>query len=621
MKKSIFAIIVAAIACAACVFLWMRGPIQGGRPAQAGETQTIYGAVAADGEIVAADVDIAYAVYVASQIPGYDEMSDFQKIRALREWVYARTDLAGKQEQLLDWPALRKLSLERTFSEFSKNEGGVWCSDVAIILARLYAAAGFDAWIFDYGDPNSLTHSTTFVAVDDAVYLQDAYFNFEYVDDLGNPLPVQNVLERLFNRDAPEISNPPRIKEGLFSTLAQPRYWTGAYEPECAPVQGDEYLCKIAVQLDSFVENHSHVLKSYDFLAQAGWPAKIDYLMFTPIQLVMFPKSNKGSPHFVRGDPHSDKILGLIDDLNERNAAISNSSLSPAVEAKEGLSASLRQKENKAFVQSIFQKIAGYRELPDIEKARALRQWVYENSDLASTVDSRIYDLIIDKPLSESFALFLANDGGVWCGGAAVLLSRVYEAAGFEAWNFGYGDEQTLSHVTTLVEIEGKLYVQDAYFNFEFLENGAPMPFEKVIQATAAGAPPPVASTLTAKDGHFLSAAEAKHWAGNYNPFCSEGEGKTICRAPIRYDRFVEIYFLIDEAYEFLSRKGWPRDAAYLMMEPVFIEEDGEPSKRLRIEALSKGDDSRPAQILSFVREIAEGAGVKNQNITIEGSN
>ena len=79
-----------------------------------------------------------------SEIPDYEGMSDFDKVKAIRRWVYRNVDVAADEKSLIDSPYnLSLLTLDDIILLVRKDVGGYWCGGVAytttvsILLLRM----------------------------------------------------------------------------------------------------------------------------------------------------------------------------------------------------------------------------------------------------------------------------------------------------------------------------------------------------------------------------------------------------------------------------------------------------------------------------------------------------
>ena len=172
---------------------------------------------------------------------------------------------------------------------------------------------------------------------------------------------------------------------------------------------------------------------------------------------------------------------------------------------------------DRNYVASITASISGYEAMTDIEKVRALRLHVYQQTPFENPT---IHDQVVNLPLGDAYAMFAKGVGGVYCGGAAIMLSRVYKAAGFDSWLYDFGDiesDSPTTHQTTLVEVDGDVILQDAYFNYEYVNSrGMPIPFLDLITLIHAGVPPAAKDGVPDKDWLFQSLEEADLWVGPY---------------------------------------------------------------------------------------------------------
>jgi hypothetical protein len=212
--------------------------------------------------------------------------------------------------------------------------------------------------------------------------------------------------------------------------------------------------------------------------------------------------------------------------------------------------------------------------LNDFASARALRRQVFRKLPVAGMPEVWIGDEAVrgTKTLSEGFALFRAADQGVWCQTAAVLLARLYEAAGYRAWVTSYGDPGSLTHTVTLVEVAGHLYIQDPYFNLDYVRaDGSPLPYYEMLRGLAEGRSPKVRQDLDFRLGLFNVRQEAQTWslpALRDEVYCDQ-DGKR-CAFAMTLARFVEVYYKRAEVGAFLKAQGEPDKVEFLMLHPLW---------------------------------------------------
>jgi hypothetical protein len=226
------------------------------------------------------------------------------------------------------------------------------------------------------------------------------------------------------------------------------------------------------------------------------------------------------------------------------------------------------------YVPRITAEISGYNAMSPMQKVQALRVYAYKHTPLAAVQKFLIRRDLAAISLQEVYANFDAEKRGVWCGDTAMLLARIYRAAGFEAWVYNFGKKDLLTHVTTLVKVKREIYLQDAYLNFEYLdEAGQPLPFREVVGLIRDGHPPLAATYVTEKLGYFSNSEQVEHWTGEYyhKASCMAEPGGLKCSAPITLERFLEVFYLMDKTYDFLEVEGWPRQVGYLMLYPISL--------------------------------------------------
>jgi hypothetical protein len=223
---------------------------------------------------------------------------------------------------------------------------------------------------------------------------------------------------------------------------------------------------------------------------------------------------------------------------------------------------------DRDYVASITASISGYEAMTDIEKVRALRLYVYKHTPFENPL---VHDQVVNLPLSDAYAVFAKGVGGVYCGGAAIMLSRVYKAAGFDSWLYDFGDiesDSPTTHQTTLVEVGGDVILQDAYFNYEYVDaHGMPIPFLDLISLIHGGIPPPAKEGVADKDWLFQGLEEADLWVGP-NKTCHNTTTGVRCIAIITLSRFLEMG---PGMLDFLEQVGEPRRFEYLLLHPISL--------------------------------------------------
>jgi hypothetical protein len=226
---------------------------------------------------------------------------------------------------------------------------------------------------------------------------------------------------------------------------------------------------------------------------------------------------------------------------------------------------------DRDYVEGITASIPGYRTMTEIEKVRALRRYVYQHTPLSWTNKFLIHDEVVNLPLREAYSLFDKTAGGVWCGGTAIMLSRVFRAAGFNSWLYNFGVIDGPSHVTTLVEADENIVLQDGYFNIEYVDGqGMPVPFRELISRIRNGAPPAPKDEVANRVVLFKDFTVAERVVGPNRDImtCQTNVAGLRCSAPIALSHYLNLEEERD-LYEFLQSRGWPRQFEFLMLYPI----------------------------------------------------
>lgn len=240
-------------------------------------------ASAQNGPVIdALPADHLYVAGITASISGYERMTAIEKVRSLRLHVYEHTPV-GKplvHDQVINLP------LNDAYAIFAKG-GGVFCGGTSIMLSRVYKAAGFNSWLYDFGEleaaDGETTHETTLVEVDGQVIIQDAYLNFEYVDPQGKPIPFLDVISRT------AAGNPPTPKAGaanrpwLFSSSDESEMYIDHKEAMRCQDAAVGVTCPVTITLSRFFEVDSGILDHLEF---RGYPRQMEYLMLYPIVLI-----------------------------------------------------------------------------------------------------------------------------------------------------------------------------------------------------------------------------------------------------------------------------------------------------------------------------------------------
>jgi hypothetical protein len=238
-------------------------------------------------------------------------------------------------------------------------------------------------------------------------------------------------------------------------------------------------------------------------------------------------------------------------------------------------------------------------------KVRKLRRRVYR--DLPVATWNRVAEFDCRRPYAELARLFARGDRGVLSGGAALALWRAATERGLRAWCYDCGFPESLTHMVTVVEVDGALEVHDAFFNLRY-----PVAFHTLLDCLRAGVA--VAAEAERRDRKLYLADPGFEPEALMRWLEAHAERELAPRGGLRrfellWDQaaFAATSAEIEPAWRDLEAHGHSRDLVYLMLHPLAVF-DGEQHHRDRdLMPLVGGRDlSSPAAALR--REAAQRA-------------
>lgn len=218
------------------------------------------------------------------------------------------------------------------------------------------------------------------------------------------------------------------------------------------------------------------------------------------------------------------------------------------------------------------------------DKVNMLRQWSYEHTKASSKHNLLEEDKsfgFYNKNVAELFTAFSQYKGGVWCGGSAYALMKLYQSYGYKAYTVDSGEVGVMTHVVTIVEIDfdGRkiLSVQDPTFNITY-ENSSGIPYSyfeflKMLKehnhnniTIYQGKGPIPDFILDPKDdindyGQYIKPSD--------KPFAKLTGERLIYKTRLTLATFDEKYG--NSVNEFLLKEGHPPKALYLFLYPLSI--------------------------------------------------
>lgn len=232
------------------------------------------------------------------------------------------------------------------------------------------------------------------------------------------------------------------------------------------------------------------------------------------------------------------------------------------------------------------------KEANDWGKVKALRQWAYEHVDWSTKsalIDTKPGFQYAGKDAPELFSLFFKDWGGVWCGGAAFSLMKLYHTYGFEAYTVDSGKRGMMTHVMTLVKIdyEGReiFAIQDPSFNvcyvdseekpygyFDFLKTLKNRNHDNIVAQQGTNGHP---DFLVHPDDDIGMYAHMLDFQDE--PRARLPDGRLKYGSGLTFESFWKKFG--PPITKFLESKGLPPNSVYLFLYPISIH-DGDKSKK-----------------------------------------
>jgi predicted nucleic acid-binding Zn-ribbon protein len=163
--------------------------------------------------------------------------------------------------------------------------------------------------------------------------------------------------------------------------------------------------------------------------------------------------------------------------------------------------------------------------------------------------------------------------------GAALALQRAFTKKGFRAWCYEFGLARSVRHTVTIIEADGVLQIQDAFFNLAY-----PLGFHDVLDALRDGRP--VAAKTETRDRKIyvmdpaFEAEAAVEWLETHaDRELISADSQRPFELLWSVEAFIATSPAVETAYQDLEERGYPRDLCFLMLHPIEVF-DGEKSHR-----------------------------------------
>jgi hypothetical protein len=163
--------------------------------------------------------------------------------------------------------------------------------------------------------------------------------------------------------------------------------------------------------------------------------------------------------------------------------------------------------------------------------------------------------------------------------GAALALQRAFAKKGFRAWCYEFGLAGSVRHAVTIVEADGVLQIQDAFFNLAY-----PLSFHDVLDALRDGRPVAAKTEIRDRkiyvmDPAFEAEAAVKWLETHADRELISADSQRPFELLWDVEAFIATSAAVETAYQELEERGYPRDLRFLMLHPIAVF-DGEKSHR-----------------------------------------
>lgn len=242
-------------------------------------------AQAGDGKMTTPFSSAHFADDVRASLGSSEKVDPVAAIRQIRRLAYRNILFSGVGDGALNLRLQQTNNLQSALTAVEASQEGVWCVGAAVILARLYEELGYKSQIITWGSQPLLSHTQVLVQANGQWYMQDAYFNFDYVDEQGRAMPYFDVLKRFSDGQAPIIRQDIDERIGLFDSLDNAvEYVPPLYQNKIDCVsRGSGVACDVTMTVSRFLESWYQRQALTSYLTTSGLPPdRPDYLMLFP---------------------------------------------------------------------------------------------------------------------------------------------------------------------------------------------------------------------------------------------------------------------------------------------------------------------------------------------------
>lgn len=198
--------------------------------------------------------------------------------RKLRRKVYRQTPVAT-------WNRIAELDHRQSYAEMTavldRTNFGIRSAGAALILWRAYADRGLDAWCYEFGLPETLTHTVTIVEIDGVLEIHDGFFNWGYRSGL------YDMLASLRNGNAVTGKREPRDRKiYTMDPAGEPPAnvrWLEAHADREIEPAGELRRFELLWNPEAYAALEPAVARMLRELAMRGFPGDLQFMMLHPV--------------------------------------------------------------------------------------------------------------------------------------------------------------------------------------------------------------------------------------------------------------------------------------------------------------------------------------------------
>lgn len=222
---------------------------------------------------------------------------------------------------------------------------------------------------------------------------------------------------------------------------------------------------------------------------------------------------------------------------------------------------------------------------------RKLRRKVYRELPIATW--NRVAEVDGRESHDSLISMFRRGDCGVLSGGAALALWRAATDAGFRAWCYDFGFPESLTHMVTIVELDGRLRVHDPFLNLGYRAD-----FYEILEGLRADRLPDIRCETRDRKIYVMDPSCESQLTADWLTAHADRELDrvgSLRRFEVLWDSAALLATLArpEAVYRDLETRGYPADLSYLMLHPIGVFDGGAHHQNPETMPLIGGRDLR----------------------------